>query len=132
MRKRQKIPPNPLKMRIFLSKLANYSPISTKTLSPWENWGKFSVPFFKFSYDFCQCTSMIWLKTRKFGKNIFKYKKSHNQINISTIDQSYLLLLYKKNIYRIVLSWGQVIMLGMMHWSFIYFLSKSLKTRHFC
>jgi len=58
IRKRQKNLPNLLKMRIFLSKLANNSPISTKTLSVWENWGQSSVFFSWFSHDFCQCSTV--------------------------------------------------------------------------
>jgi len=60
MRKRQKIVPNPLKMRIFLSKLANYSPILTKTFSPWENWGKPSVPLSWPPHDPCQCRALSY------------------------------------------------------------------------
>jgi len=44
-RKRQTIFPNVLRMRIFLSKLANNSPIFTKIFSFWEGWGGFSVFF---------------------------------------------------------------------------------------
>jgi len=50
LRKVQKIVPN-----FILSKWAYYSPISTKIFSLWENWGKHSVYFSKFSYDFCPC-----------------------------------------------------------------------------
>jgi len=55
-------------MRIFLSKLVNYSPILTKTFSFWENWGKFSVSFLKFSHDFCQCIDP--LHVYKFGERV--------------------------------------------------------------
>jgi len=50
----QKILP---KMRIFLSKRANYSPILPKIFSFWENWENLFVFFSWFSHDFCQCVS---------------------------------------------------------------------------
>jgi len=80
MRKRQKIFPNFLGMRIFLSKLANNSPILTKILSFWGGWGEFSVFFSKFSYDFCQCTVYTgrivshWMSLIRCDMNIIKQK----------------------------------------------------------
>jgi len=62
------------KMRIFLSKLANNS-ILTKIFSFWENWGKFSVFFFKFSYDFCQCTACTYLQHAHNIKDIKIWSK---------------------------------------------------------
>jgi len=55
MRKRQKNIPNFLKMRPFLSKLANNSAILTKVVSPWENRGHSSVFLLNFSHNLCQC-----------------------------------------------------------------------------
>jgi len=77
MRKRQKTLPNPLKMRIFLSKLANNSPILTKTFPFWENWGKLSVPFFKFSYDFCQCADVGSYRQLYYLQITFTYILKH-------------------------------------------------------
>jgi len=54
-RKGQRVFPSFLKMRIFLSKWANYSPILTRMFSFWESWGTLSVFFSTFSHGFCQC-----------------------------------------------------------------------------
>jgi len=56
LRRRRRIVPNFLKMRMFLSKWVNCSPISTKMFSFWENWRTFSVFFSWFSHDLWQCT----------------------------------------------------------------------------
>jgi len=56
MRGRRRIWVNFLKMRMFLSKLANNSPISTRIFSFWGGLDEFSVFFSWFSHNFCQCT----------------------------------------------------------------------------